>query len=62
VTRAINADVGQINRNLDGSIARASTVDGQTSTILGQANQAHRSAACIDRKLVLLGGTADGAC
>jgi methyl-accepting chemotaxis protein len=51
VARAIDADVRQINANLDGSIGRAGAIDGDTSNILGLANTAHRSAACIDRKV-----------
>lgn len=55
VGRAINADVVQINRNLDGSIARAGGIDTDTSDILGLARTAHRHAGCIDRKVVGIG-------
>ncbi len=63
VARLINADVVQINRNLDGSIARAASINNDTSDILNNAIRAHRSAACINAEPLLLGAQgADGHC
>ena len=68
VARAILADVNQINRNLDISLAppRAPGIKSDTGEILGLANTAHARAACIDSKLsnplLLRGPAADAKC
>ena len=48
VARAINADVGQINRNLDITIRLAQAIDGDTNAVLALARRAHAYAGCID--------------
>lgn len=48
VARAINADVIQINRNLDITIRLAGAIDGDTNSILALARRAHGLAGCID--------------
>ncbi len=48
VARAINADVGQINRNLDITIGLARAIDADTNVVLALARKAHGHAGCID--------------
>jgi uncharacterized protein YoxC len=62
VAKSINAGVAQINRNLEGTLAIAQRIKGDTGNILGQANTAHKEAACISGGLVLTPGGADGDC
>ncbi len=49
--RSINAGVVQINTNLDGTIAIARQIQGDTGPISGDASNARRLAACIDQEL-----------
>lgn len=58
--RSIDRAVEQINKNLDVTISIASQIKGDTGNILGQAQTAHKLAACIDKGLP--GGTPDGHC
>ncbi|MGH9186546.1 MAG: hypothetical protein ACRD0U_12140 [Acidimicrobiales bacterium] len=59
VAASINRGVEQINRNLDTTIGIASQIKSDTGNILGQATDAHTSAACIDQGLL---GAPDGDC
>lgn len=60
--RSIDRGVQQINRNLDDTLAIVTAIKGDTGNILGQANLAHKEAACIDQALAALGGSSDGHC
>ena len=51
VAKRINDDVAQINRNLDGTIAVAQAIKGDTGNILGEAQTADRYAKCIDNRI-----------
>lgn len=51
VAKRIDNDVFQINDRLDGTIALAQAIKGDTGTILGEAGSAHHNAACIDNKV-----------
>jgi uncharacterized protein YoxC len=59
--RRINDGVAQINTNLDTTLAIANGIKSDTGNILGQANTAHKEAACIDAGLPGGGGN-DGHC
>jgi hypothetical protein len=61
VARSINDGVATINRNVDTTIALARAVKADTADIVGQANLAHKSGACIDSGLPA-GSGADGHC
>lgn len=61
VARRIDANVEQINRNLDATIAIAREIKGDTGNILTEAQAAHRHATCIDRQVGGARGT-DGHC
>jgi uncharacterized protein YoxC len=50
VAKRINDDVAQINTNLDGTIAVANTIKGDTGNILTEAKSAEHWAACIDKR------------
>ena len=60
--RSINRGVMQINTNLDRTIEVAGQIKGDSGNILGQAELAHRLAACIDQGLPGPGSPADGHC
>jgi methyl-accepting chemotaxis protein len=51
VAKRVNDDVAQINTNLDGTIAVAKLIKGDTQNILGQAHTAEKYARCIDNHL-----------
>ncbi len=51
VAERIDFDVQQINENLDGTIAVAERIHGDTGNIIQQARAAHSNATCIDNKL-----------
>jgi uncharacterized protein YoxC len=55
VAKRINDDVAQINTNLDGTIAMANTIKGDTGNILTEAKTAERYAACIDKRVGAVG-------
>jgi hypothetical protein len=55
VAKRINDDVAQINTNLDGTIAVANTIKGDTGNILTEAKTAERYAACIDKRVGAVG-------
>ena len=59
--RNINNGVETINRNVDTLIGLAKAVKADTGNIVGQANLAHQSGACIDSGLPA-GSGADGHC
>lgn len=59
VAQDINVGVGMINTNLDGTIAVANTIKGDTASIVNLATTARKEAACIDQGL---GGNAAGQC
>ena len=60
--RSIDRGVMQINTNLDRTIEVAGQIKGDSGNILGQAELAHRLAACIDQGLPGPGSPADGHC
>jgi methyl-accepting chemotaxis protein len=51
VAKRVNDDVAQINTNLDGTIAVAQAIRGDTGNILGEARTAEHYAKCIDAHL-----------
>lgn len=51
VANRIDADVAQINTNLDATIALARAIKGDTGNIVTQARDAHANATCIDNKV-----------
>jgi hypothetical protein len=51
VANRINADVAQINRNLDVTLPIAQGVKGDTGNIVGEAKAADHYARCIDNRL-----------
>jgi uncharacterized protein YoxC len=51
VGKRINDDVAQINTNLDGTLAVANTIKGDTGNILVEAKAAERYARCIDQRI-----------
>jgi methyl-accepting chemotaxis protein len=55
VAKQVNDDVAQINRNLDGTIAVANAIKGDTGNILTEAKTAERYAACIDKRIGAFG-------
>lgn len=55
--QSIERGVAQINRNVDGTLALASQIKGDTGTIVGQAGGANHLAACINKAL---GGNTPG--
>lgn len=57
VATRIDDDVEQININLDGTIALAQAIVGDTGNIVAEARAAHQTAACIDQRL---GGESGG--
>ncbi|MBW3649621.1 MAG: hypothetical protein KY458_03545, partial [Actinobacteria bacterium] len=59
VARSINRGVEQINRNVDETIKLVQAIRGDTASILGEANEAVKNAACIDAGLT---GNNDGHC
>ena len=61
VARSINDGVAQINRNVDTTISLARAVKADTANIVGQAELAHKTGACIDSGLPS-GSAADGHC
>ena len=60
--RSIDRGVTQINTNLDRTIEVARQIKDDSGNILGQAELAHRLAACIDQGLPGPGSPADGHC
>lgn len=55
IARQIDDDVRLINVNLADSIAIAAGIEHDTSDIVRQALEAHQTAACVERRLNLLG-------
>jgi len=62
VAKSINAGVIQINKNLEGTLAIAGRIKGDTGNILVQALTAHKEAACISGGLPLTPAGPDGDC
>ena len=60
--QSIDRGVKQINTNLDTTLGIVGAVKGDAGNILGQAELAHRLAACIDQGLPGPGSPADGHC
>jgi len=62
LAQSIMRGVNQINTNLDGTIAVVTSIRGDTGVIRTAADLADTRAACIDKKLPLVVGSAEGDC
>ena len=60
--RSIDRGVKQIITNLNQTLGIVGEIKSDSGNILGQANTAHKEAACIDQGAAVAGGTTDGHC
>ncbi len=60
--RSIDRGVKQIITNLNQTLGIVGEIKSDSGNILGQANTAHKEAACIDQGAAAAGGTTDGHC